>query len=142
VSEGLGNKCQCPDCGAKFYDMHKSPACCPKCSCVLPVKRAALAVSTPVVVAPKPKKPVRVKVLPVEALDGMAPVEALEQLDEFDEDDVGHLHEVEDHHEAPDVDMNSDDAEDQMFLDELSDGDPHLVDDPDDEEDAGEAELR
>lgn len=142
MSNALGNKCLCADCGAKFYDMNKSPAACPKCGYIVPVKRAALQASTPKVVAPKPKKPVRVKHIADEALDGMAPVEALEQLDEFDEDDVVHLHEVEDHHESPDVDPNSDDAEDQMFLDELSDGDPLLVDELDEEEDGDSVDLR
>lgn len=27
----LGEKRDCPDCGARFYDLNKSPAHCPKC---------------------------------------------------------------------------------------------------------------
>ena len=28
----LGDKQVCPSCGAKFYDLRKRPATCPKCS--------------------------------------------------------------------------------------------------------------
>ena len=28
----LGTKQLCPECGAKFYDLNKRPAVCPKCS--------------------------------------------------------------------------------------------------------------
>ncbi|MEO0834364.1 MAG: TIGR02300 family protein, partial [Pseudomonadota bacterium] len=27
----LGTKRDCPECGARFYDLHKEPAHCPKC---------------------------------------------------------------------------------------------------------------
>ena len=58
----LGKKLTCPSCGARFYDLNKSPATCPKCETVveaqplLKPKRQAPEAAKPV----KPKKPVPV----------------------------------------------------------------------------------
>ena len=32
ANEDLGTKRDCPECGARFYDLTKSPAVCPKCA--------------------------------------------------------------------------------------------------------------
>lgn len=40
----LGNKHQCQDCGARFFDLNKSPITCPKCGTIFhatPLLRAA-----------------------------------------------------------------------------------------------------
>ncbi len=40
----LGNKHQCQNCGAKFFDLNKNPIVCPKCGTIFqgaPVSRAA-----------------------------------------------------------------------------------------------------
>lgn len=36
----LGTKRQCPNCGAKYYDLNKSPAVCPKCGTLFEVTTA------------------------------------------------------------------------------------------------------
>ena len=55
----LGKKLTCPSCGARFYDLHKSPATCPKCEAeveVQPLLKPKRSAPEPV----KPKKPVPV----------------------------------------------------------------------------------
>ncbi|MGQ0444303.1 MAG: TIGR02300 family protein [Beijerinckiaceae bacterium] len=40
----LGNKRQCQDCGARFFDLNKSPVTCPKCRAIFhaaPISRVA-----------------------------------------------------------------------------------------------------
>jgi uncharacterized protein (TIGR02300 family) len=39
----LGNKHQCQNCGAKFFDLNKDPIICPKCGTVFVVAAAARA---------------------------------------------------------------------------------------------------
>ena len=39
----LGNKRQCQNCGAKFFDLNKDPIVCPKCGTVFQVVAAARA---------------------------------------------------------------------------------------------------
>ena len=51
----LGMKRQCMNCGAKFYDLSKSPIVCPKCATVFQVAAAAPArVAAPVAAARRP----------------------------------------------------------------------------------------
>ncbi len=59
----LGTKRLCGNCGAKFYDLDKSPIVCPKCSTVMALAPAsARARAEPVArpVAPKPEEEVAV----------------------------------------------------------------------------------
>lgn len=37
AKEDLGTKRLCPNCGARYYDMNKTPAVCPKCGTVFEV---------------------------------------------------------------------------------------------------------
>lgn len=56
----LGTKRDCPSCGAKFYDLGKSPAVCPKCKtefvpeAIAKVKRAKPVEKPKEKVAPRP----------------------------------------------------------------------------------------
>lgn len=56
-----GKKLTCPSCGARFYDMNKSPATCPKCEATVEVqqllkpKRQAPDAVKPKKAAPAPK---------------------------------------------------------------------------------------
>lgn len=45
----LGLKRQCMSCGAKFYDLNKDPAVCPKCGTVYQAVAATSRVAAPVV---------------------------------------------------------------------------------------------
>lgn len=51
----LGTKRICGDCDAKFYDLNRSPAACPKCGYTVTAKKAS---STPVAKPAKPAKEV------------------------------------------------------------------------------------
>ncbi|SFK29881.1 TIGR02300 family protein [Methylocapsa palsarum] len=45
----LGNKHQCQNCGAKFFDLNKNPITCPKCGTIFhaaPLSRTARAAAT------------------------------------------------------------------------------------------------
>jgi len=127
MNEALGTKRHCPQCQAKFYDLRANPVVCPKCAYTFPDESASSRKQhMNGKAAIKVKKPV-VRVEEIEELKGMGEVHELEELDAFDED-VGHLEEVEDHSEESDLDLNSDDADDDMFIDELAASDIHLVD--------------
>ena len=131
----LGIKRACPSCAVKFYDFNSETLTCPKCShsfaIAAPVKRKPKPVKKKIIRKPKPKKE-----------DGEMPVgvEDLEDLDELDDvPDVPHLEEVEEHEEPG---HNEDDAEDDMYIDEIKpENDELLIDSLDeDEEDEEEDE--
>lgn len=144
----LGIKRDCPKCAAKFFDMQASPIVCPKCkhsfkpdapSKPKPPKRAEMV---------KVKKPVKSllvdddDILAPEGFDESAdtPVGELEDMDELDNaPEVISLEEVEEHQEDAEVDPNSDDAEEGMFLEDLSSG-GELFDDLEVEEELEEDE--
>lgn len=50
----LGEKLTCSSCGARFYDLNKTPALCPKCGAEN--KRPKVTKSKKVEAAPKPEK--------------------------------------------------------------------------------------
>jgi len=53
----LGTKRDCPSCGAKFYDLNKSPAVCPKCKHEFVPDSGAKAKRVKPVEKPKEKAP-------------------------------------------------------------------------------------
>lgn len=93
----LGKKLTCPDCGARFYDLGKSPATCPKCEHTFDAQPVLKPKRQP---AAEPKKKVVAK-----------PVEE-EKEDEDDEDDD--LLEIDDDDDdlLPDPDDDDDDVDD------------------------------
>jgi hypothetical protein len=100
----LGKKLTCPSCGARFYDLHKSPATCPKCEAeveVQPLLKPKRSAPEPV----KPKKPVPV----VKKVD-----------DDDDDDDL----DIDD--DADDLDIDDDDDD---LIEDTSD-----LEDDDDED--------
>lgn len=148
ASSALGTKRECPECGAKFFDLGATPVVCPKCKHTLKtdVKPKAKKVAPPKHL-PKPKKPVKAfdddAVGSDEEIDEAGAVGELEDLDELDDaPEVISLEEVEEHHEDKEVDPNSDDAEDEMFLEDLA-GEADLFDtieiDEDDESEDDDA---
>lgn len=78
-----GKKLTCPSCGARFYDLNKDPAICPKCEATVEVQPVLKPRRTPAE-APKPKKVVE-KVAVVK--DDDDDDEDLE-LDDDDDDDL------------------------------------------------------
>ena len=57
-NKDLGTKRICPSCGAKFYDMHKSPIECLKCEFIFvpEAPKRPTRVTTPAAAAPEAKK--------------------------------------------------------------------------------------
>ena len=105
-----GAKRQCPECGARFYDLNKDPIVCPKCKKVYePEASKPSRRGRP---QPPPKKPVPAPKAPEEAeaadpeLDEDAAEEAEEVLEDTsdlgeDEDDVAEVIEKVDEGEEP-----------------------------------------
>jgi hypothetical protein len=50
-----GKKLTCPSCGARFYNLNKEPATCPKCEATVEIQPVLKPRRTPAE-APKPKK--------------------------------------------------------------------------------------
>lgn len=102
----LGTKRDCPSCGAKFYDLNKNPAVCPKCKHEFVPDTGAKAKRAKPVEKPK-EKPVKRAVIADD--DDNVSLDALrdEELaaDDLDEDilDIGE-------------DIEDDAAEDDAFL--------------------------
>ena len=118
-----GTKRICGACSAKFYDFHKVPVICPKCSTTVfsgleATKKAMRATR----VGMSKAKDISLDDIDValddnESLDEMDMANSIEDLVDFDElDDVDSLEEVGDHHEQPALSKNSDDADDSMFV--------------------------
>ncbi len=142
ATAGLGNKRECSKCSAKYYDLGASPVVCPKCGTTQKEEKPKVSKRAepvkPKKVVPKPK--------PKDDDDEYGADEGSEELEDLedlnDQPEVISLEEVEDHQEESEVDPNSDDAEDGMFIEELE-GDDGLFDklDPDaDAEDEDEEE--
>ena len=100
----LGKKLTCPSCGARFYDLNKSPACCPKCEHTFDAQPVLKPKRQP---AAEPKKKVVAK-----------PVVEEKDEDEDDEDllDADEDLEIDDDDDdlLPDPDDDDDDDEDDV----------------------------
>jgi uncharacterized protein (TIGR02300 family) len=129
---GLGNKRQCPECTAKFYDFDAMPVVCPKCKHSWQPKPPVIAAT----LAVKPKK-LPPKILKKSAISGDEIIDAdeLELPEDIDDggleiveletmedtlEDIDSLDEVEEHHEDEEVDVDGDDADDEMFMEEIA----------------------
>lgn len=88
----LGTKRQCGECGAKFYDLAKSPIVCPKCNTVFEVVGTAPRREAPRAAAPAPEAAEEaVEVAAAEDVEvvSLAEVEADEAVDvEVEDDDI------------------------------------------------------
>jgi uncharacterized protein (TIGR02300 family) len=118
VSPELGTKRICPSCAARFYDLNKNPAVCPKCATAF-VAESLLPSKGEAALAPKPPRPVAEP----NDLEEVADVE-LVSLDEVDDgtDDVD-----DETAGIEDVDLGEDVAgdagEEDVFLEEEEDDD-------------------
>jgi len=83
VKQAWGTKRQCPNCGARFYDLNKDPIVCPKCQTVYepeaskPPRRGRP--------APVPKKPSPAE---IEVADVELPGDDLGAAEEEEEEEV------------------------------------------------------
>lgn len=135
MNETLGTKQHCDECGAKFYDMDRFPVICPKCGYQFPEDDMEIVIEFDMDLDDGDENDdLDIEVEEDEEIEGMSGgVAELENLNDLEDEDMDHLREVEDHHEEPENDVNSDDAEDEMFLDELPENSIHIIDDPDEE---------
>jgi uncharacterized protein (TIGR02300 family) len=112
----LGLKRQCMSCGAKFYDLNKDPAVCPKCGTVF----QATALTTRVAA------PVAARAAPV-ADDDETELEAagpeMVSLDEVEADENEKDIPVDD-----DIEVADDVADDDTFLEDEEEGDDDVSD--------------
>ena len=150
ATASLGTKREFTKCAAKFYDLGATPVVCPKCGTIQKLTDKPKAPPKPVEI-PKPKKKV---IKPVvadedEHLDELEDTsEALEELDDLDDaPEVISLEEVEEHQEESEVDPNSDDAEEGMFMEDLGGEsalfdplDPEVEEESEDDEDDSDAD--
>jgi uncharacterized protein (TIGR02300 family) len=108
----LGLKRQCMSCGAKFYDLNRDPATCPKCGTVF--QATALArVAPPVVARAVPDEETEIESAGPE-LVSLDEVEASEADKDLPTDD--------------DIDVADDVADDDTFLEDEEEGDDDVSD--------------
>jgi uncharacterized protein (TIGR02300 family) len=110
----LGLKRQCMSCGAKFYDLNKDPAVCPKCGTVF----QASAVSR--VAAPVVARAAQTNEEETEVESTGPEMVSLDEVEaaEADTDTPG----------EDDIDVGDDDADDDTFLEEEEEGDDDVSD--------------
>lgn len=110
-----GTKLVCDNCGARFYDLNRSPATCPKCDTVRTTGRSSKprreAGAAPVIEKPETKAPVKGEEVPVDGLkDG-----------EKDEADTTADAETDTTAEAAEADRADNDDADDKDADEADD---------------------
>jgi uncharacterized protein (TIGR02300 family) len=119
----LGTKRLCASCGAKFYDLSKTPIVCPKCETVfvVPVVTSRSRPQEPVA-APVPVAPVAEAVIPE-----TADVEFV-SLEDADADVQGKKAEGEAVEGAEEEIAATDTLDDAAFIEETEEGDPDVTD--------------
>jgi uncharacterized protein (TIGR02300 family) len=85
----LGDKHTCVSCGARFFDLGKSPAVCPKCGTEQPVEQPKLKRNAPI--PDDVKKSPKAAIVPgddveVDAVDDGADEDILEDADDLEDD--------------------------------------------------------
>ncbi len=109
----LGLKRQCMSCGAKFYDLNRDPATCPKCGTVFQVT-ALTRVAAPAVARTAPD-------------DDETEVESVgPELVSLDEVEAGEAEK--DLPTDDDIDVGDDVADDDTFLEDEEEGDDDVSD--------------
>ena len=145
----LGNKRSCIGCGAKFYDLDKNPAKCPKCATIndstIAHRRRGRAKAVNAADADDPllkekakmelrqakaKKPAKeIEGVDLDAFEDIEPIAGDDDIEEIEEDEMETLESIEELDEGDD-----DDAEEE----EIAGAD--LIDEVDDEEEEEEEE--
>ena len=123
----LGTKRLCASCGAKFYDLNKSPVLCPKCETVFVPPVLARARPEPPVVASKPPAPAPVP----EVVVPETPEAEFVSLEDADAEAQGKKPPAaatpgaEGEEAEVEIDESLDDA---AFIEEQEEGDPDVTD--------------
>jgi uncharacterized protein (TIGR02300 family) len=117
----LGTKRLCAGCGAKYYDLGKSPITCPKCGTVFEV--------APVVTRPRPDQAARAAVRPEPVEPEKAEVELI-SLEEADAEAQGKKVAASDETEAAEdveTDETIEDDTDDTFIEETEEEDTDVT---------------
>jgi uncharacterized protein (TIGR02300 family) len=112
----LGLKRHCLNCGAKFYDLNKDPAVCPKCGTPVQASVATSRAAAPAVARAAPAPTVAEDDPDVEAGPEMVSLDEVEA-GEADKDAVG----------DDDIEVGDDTADD-TFLEEEEEGEDDVAD--------------
>ena len=110
----LGSKRQCVTCGAKFYDLNRDPATCPKCGTVFHAT-ALSRVAAPVVARAAPAEEEDVELEPAGP--------EMVSLDEVEAGDAEKDLPIDD-----EIDVTEDVADDDTFLEEEEEGEDDVAD--------------
>jgi len=154
MSAKLGNKRNCPSCGAKYYDLGKTQSVCPKCGYVSiasearPIKVKTVKAAVKLVrKEEKQKKKQHIDEtnddIDLSKFEDAEPVGALneiETIEEPDESDIVSLEGVEERERKED-NVNTDDAEEDALIETLEESET-LVDKPVTEENDEEEEEK
>jgi len=153
VTINLGLKRSCVGCGAKFYDLAKNPAKCPKCGTVNDINMVARRRGRAKAALPgdsddpllkekakmenrqaKSKKPIKeIEGVDLDAFEDIEPIAGDDDIEEIEEDDIETIESLEEIEEDTDDDLEEGLEEDEM-------GDEAIIDDIDDEEEEEEEE--
>ncbi len=137
----LGEKRICAKCSARFYDLGKNPAACPKCGAMnditAPVKArrskskpaAEVKIAVPPVKAkpvskPKPKKPIKaIEGINLEEFEDIETLDSEEEIEEIEEiEDIDSLEEIEEIEDA------GKEGDDETAIEEKAAADTVLID--------------
>lgn len=160
VTINLGNKRTCVGCGAKFYDLGKNPAKCPKCATVNDInisqrrrgraKAAAAGDSDDPLLKEKAKmelrqakakKPVKeIEGVDLDAFEDIEPIAGDDDIEEIEEDEMETLESLEELDEGDDVDAEEEEIEGEVLIDEIDEDDDEDEDDEDEDEEEDEDE--
>ncbi|MDX2073514.1 MAG: FYDLN acid domain-containing protein [Alphaproteobacteria bacterium] len=153
MSIDLGNKRVCVGCGAKFYDLGKNPAKCPKCatindSTIAHRKRGrAKAVVTGDADDPllkekakmelrqaKAKKPVKeIEGVDLDAFEDIEPIAGDDDIEEIEEDEMETLESLEELDEGGDDD-EEEEIEGEVLIDSIDEDEEEEDEDEDEDE--------
>jgi uncharacterized protein (TIGR02300 family) len=120
----LGTKRLCPHCGAKFYDLSKTPIVCPKCGSVVEIMAAS----------PRGRSDAgaRAPLAPAPSQEVEAPETADAEFVSLEEADAessgGKVPVASEESEDEDVDIAGDTEDDSTFLEEEEDADEDVSD--------------
>jgi uncharacterized protein (TIGR02300 family) len=112
AKQDLGTKRLCPNCGAKYYDLSKTPPVCPKCGTVFVVTQTK---SRQPEVVPEPKEEEPAVTAPDPAVEVIS-------LEEADEEAAGAKPNGEDD-EDDEIEVEADDDDDAFLEEDEDEGD-------------------
>jgi len=125
----LGTKRHCPNCGAKYYDLNKVPAICPKCG--TPFEVTSTAKTRPAEAVEEPKE----ATVEEEAEAAGTEVISLEEADAEATGGSGGKESEDDDEEGEDLEVSDDDGDDTFLEEDDEDDDvTDIVGDVDDDD--------